>query len=79
MEIYSEYMEGDRKATVTRLKRSEWSSEFDIWEVALYVQGKPIQRTTVRSEPDAENLAEDFVRGGCASAPTLLNEHISNG
>jgi hypothetical protein len=79
MEIYSEYMEGDRKATVTRLQRSEWAREFDVWEVALYVQGKPIQRTTVRSEPDAENLAEDFVRGGCASAPTLLNEHISNG
>ena len=79
MEIYSEYMEGDRKATVTRLKRSDWQREFDLFEVALYVQGKPIQRTTVRSEPDAENLAEDFVRGGCAGAPTLLNEHISNG
>ena len=79
MEIYSEYMEGDRKATVTRLKRSDWQREFDVFEVALYVQGKPIQRTTVRSEPDAENLAEDFVRGGCAGAPTLLNEHISNG
>lgn len=79
MEIYSEYMEGDRKATVTRLKRSDWSRQFDVWEVALYVRGKPIQRTTVHNEPDAENLAEDFVRGGCAGAPTLLNEHISNG
>jgi len=79
MEIYSEYNEGDRKATVTRLRRSEWAGELDVWEVALYVQGKPIQRTTCRSEPDAENLAEDFVQGGCSSAPTLLNEHISNG
>lgn len=79
MEIYSEYHEGDRKATVTRLKRSDWSRDFDVWEVAMYVQGKPIQRTTVRAEDDAENLAEDFVRGGSGSAPTLLNEHISNG
>lgn len=79
MEIYSEYFEGDRKATVTLLRRSEWARETDVWEVAMFVQDKPIQRTTVRSEYDAENIAEDFVRGGCASAPTLLNEHISNG
>ena len=79
MEIYSEYYEGDRKATVTRLRRSEWANELDVWEVAMYVQGKPIQRTTLKSESAAENLAEDFVRGGSGSAPTLLNEHISNG
>ena len=79
MEIYSEYHEGDRKATVTRLKRSEWARELDVWEVALYVQGKPIQRSTCRNESEADDLAEDFVRGGCGSAPTLLNEHISNG
>jgi hypothetical protein len=78
MEIYSEYYEGDRKATVTRLKRS-YNSTFDVWEVAMYINDKPIQRTTLRSEVDAEDLAEDFVRGGGTSAPTLLNEHISNG
>ena len=77
MEIYSEYHEGDRKATVTKLKR-HWDDRFTVWEVALYVQGKPIQRTTLHSEPDAEQLAEDFVKG-YGSAPTLLSEHISNG
>lgn len=77
MEIYSEYFEGDRKATVTKLKRS-LDPTFDVWEVAMYIGNKPIQRTTLRSEVDAENLAEDFVKG-CGSAPTLLNEHISNG
>lgn len=79
MEIYSEYFEGDRKATVTKLRRSEWTSALDVWEVAMYINDKPIQRTTLRSETDAEDLAEDFVRGGGTSAPTLLNEHISNG
>lgn len=79
MEIYSEYYEGDRKATVTRIKRSEWQRSFDVYEVAMYVQNKPIQRSTLNNEVDAENLAEDFVRGGSGSAPTLLNEHISNG
>ena len=78
MEIYSEYFEGDRKATVTKLKRS-YDPTFDVWEVAMYINDKPIQRTTLRSEVDAEDLAEDFVRGGDSSAPTLLNEHISNG
>ena len=79
MEIYSEYHEGDRRATVTLIRQSEWAREFDKWEVAMYIQGKPIQRTTLRKEEDAENIAEDFVRGGVGSAPTLLNEHISNG
>jgi hypothetical protein len=79
MEIYSEYMEGDRKATVTRLKRSEWNGDLDVWEVAMYIGGKPIQRTTVRYEDAAEQIAEDFVQRGDSSAPTLLNEHISNG
>jgi len=79
MEIYSEYMEGDRKATVTRIKRSDWDRQFDVWEVAMYVQGKPIQRSTVRSESDAEQIAEDFVQGLGSGGPTLLNEVISNG
>jgi hypothetical protein len=79
MEIYSEYYEGDRRATVTRLRRSEWASELDVWEVAMYINGKPIQRTTLKNESAAEDLAEDFVRSGDTSAPTLLNEHISNG
>lgn len=77
MEIYSEYFEGDRKATVTRLRRS-LDPRFTVWEVAMYIGDKPIQRTTLKSEADAENLAEDFVKG-YGSAPTLLNEHISNG
>ena len=79
MELYSEYHEGERKASVTLIRTSEWQPQFNKWEVAMYVQGKPIQRTTLKSESAAENLAEDFVRGGSGSAPTLLNEHISNG
>lgn len=79
MEIYSEYMDGDRKATVTRLKRSDWAREFDVWEVAMYIGNKPIQRTTVPREDAAEQIAEDFVQSGNTSAPSLLNEHIING
>lgn len=78
MEIYSEYHEGDRKATITRLRRN-WDPRMDAWEVALYVRDRVIQRATLTSEQSAENLAEDFVRGEVGSGPTLLNEDISNG
>ena len=77
MEIYKEYMNGDRKATVTRIQRG-WDRAFDVYEVAMYVNGKPIQRSTLSEEPQADNLAEDFVNG-YNSGPTLLNEHVSNG
>lgn len=78
MEIYSEYFEGGRKATVTRLKRSDWNRSFDLWEVSMFIDGKPIQRSTSRSQDAAEQVAEDFVKG-FTSSPTLLNEQISNG
>ena len=79
MQIYSEFVEGDRKATVTRLKRSDWQREFDVWEVAMTINGRPLQRSTVRSEVEAETIAEDFVKGYGTYSPTLLNENISNG
>ena len=78
MELYSEYHNGDRKATVTHLKRS-WDSRFDVWEVAMYVGNKVVQRSTLNAQTSAETLAEDFINGGNTSGPTLLNESISNG
>lgn len=78
MDIYSEYYNGDRKATVTLLRRS-WDPRLNVWEVAMYVKGNVIQRSTLNSEPDAENLAEDFINGGGTGGPSLLNESIING
>lgn len=79
MQIYSEYVEGDRKASITRLKRSDWARELDVWEVAMFINGRPLQRSTARSEAEAETIAEDFVKGYGTYSPTLLNENISNG
>ena len=79
MELYSEYHEGDRKASVTLIRTSEWQPQFNKWEVAMYVQSKPIQRTICNSQYEAEQMAEDFCRGHGTSGPTLLNEHIVNG
>ena len=79
MQIYSEFVEGDRKASITRLKRSEWARELDVWEVAMFINGRPLQRSTARSETEAETIAEDFVKGYGTYSPSLLNEHVSNG
>ena len=78
MELYSEYHNGDRKATVTHLRRS-WDSRFDVWEVAMYIGNKVVQRSTLKSSHDADTLAEDFINSGGTNGPTLLNESISNG
>ena len=77
-DIYSEYYNGDRKATVTLLSRS-WDPRMNVWEVAMYINNRVIQRTTLSDEPSAENLAEDFINGGQSNGPSLLNEHVSNG
>ena len=78
MEVYSEYHNGDRKATVTHLRRS-LDPRFDVWEVAMYLGNRVIQRSTLDSHSSAENLAEDFINGGGTNGPTLLNESVSNG
>ena len=75
-DIYSEYYGVGRKATVTRLRRG-MDAYFDSWEVTMYVENKVIQRSSVRSEDEAEGLAESFVQGGDGNQ-ILLNE-VMNG
>jgi methionine aminopeptidase len=75
MELYSEYYGQGRKATVTRLRRT-LDPQFDIWEVALYVENKVIQRTTIRTENEAEDFAESWCQGGDGNQ-VLLNEVIN--
>ena len=74
-DIYSEYYGSGRKATVTRLKRGG-DPFFDAWEVTMYVENRVIQRSAVRSEDEAEGLAESFVQGGDGNQ-ILLNEVIN--
>jgi hypothetical protein len=78
MQLYSEFHEGDKKASVSRI-RNPHNSYFDKWEVCMYVNGNLIQKTLSNSEQDAEHLAEDFVKGQGAGGPTLLSENIVNG
>ena len=72
MNTYSEYYNGDRKATVT-LIGTHWDKSFNKWEVTMYINERVIERRTISSESLAENIAEDFVDGGYDSR-SLLNE-----
>jgi hypothetical protein len=71
-DLYSEYYNGDRKATVT-LIRTSWDKSFDKWEVTMYINERVIERRTISSESLAENIAEDFVNSGYDNR-SLLNE-----
>lgn len=75
MELYSEYYGAGRKATVTRLNRG-LDRQFDVYEVTLYVENKVIQRTTIRTESEAEDFAESWCQGGDGNQ-VLLNEVIN--
>ena len=75
MDMYSEYYGEGRKATVAKLSKG-LDTQFNIWEVTMYVGNKILQRRTVRSEDEAEGLAESFVQGGDGNQ-VLLNEVIN--
>jgi len=77
MEIYSEYHGAGRKATVTRLSRGGViDRQFDVYEVTLYVENRVIQRTTIRTESEAEDFAENWCQGSDGNQ-VLLNEVIN--
>jgi len=75
MDMYSEYYGEGRKATVTKLSKG-LDTQFNSWEVTMYIGNKVLQRRTVRSEDEAEGLAESFVQGGDGNQ-VLLNEVIN--
>ena len=69
---YSEFYNGDRKATITMID-THWDKSFIKWEVTMYINDRIIEKRTISSENMAENIAEDFVNGGNDSR-SLLNE-----
>lgn len=71
--LYSDITEGDRRATVNIVRRSEWARGFDLWEVTMYINNRPIQVTPVRDAEEATRLAENFVSGG-STGPVFLKE-----
>jgi hypothetical protein len=67
--FYSEYLNGNKKATV--FKNNE------VWEVSMYMDNRILQKTVVSSEQHAELVAEDFINADSFISPTLLNENLN--
>jgi hypothetical protein len=76
MIIYSEFVNENKKATVSKMKLEGYDNTFQKWEVSLYIDGRVIQRVTTHSEEKAEHIAEDFVQNENGGASSLLSEYV---
>jgi hypothetical protein len=76
MNIYSEYVNLNKKAVVSKMPNIGYDSRFQKWEVTLFIEGRMIQKITTHSEEKAENIAEDFVQNENGGATSLLSEYV---
>jgi len=76
MNIYSEFVNENKKATVSKMKLEGYDTTFQKWEVSLFIDGRVIQRITTHSEEKAEHIAEDFVQNENGGASSLLSEYV---
>jgi hypothetical protein len=76
MNIYSEFVNENKKATVTKMKLEGLDQRFQKWEVTLFIEGRMIQKITTHSEEKAEHIAEDFVQNDNGGASSLLSEYV---
>jgi hypothetical protein len=74
--IYSEYVNSNKKATVTKMQNLSFDQKFQKWEVTLFIEGRMIQKITTHNEESAERVAEDFVQNQNGGAASLLSEYI---
>lgn len=68
MSNYREFINVDRKATLTRLEQS--------WVVEMYIDKRIIQKITLGDEQKAKSLAENFVQNNGQAVQTLLSEFV---
>jgi hypothetical protein len=76
MNIYSEYVNLNKKATVTKMPNIGYDPRFQKWEVTLFIEGRMIQKITTHNEENAEQIAEDFVQNENGGASSLLSEYV---
>ena len=76
MNIYSEFVNENKKATVSKMKLEGLDPRFQKWEVSLFIDGRVIQKITTHSEEKAEHIAEDFVQNENGGASSLLSEYV---
>jgi hypothetical protein len=73
MQLYSEFVEGNRKAVVSLVNASA-GSQFHRFGVEMFDNGRLVQKTLTLTQGEADQLAEDFVKGFNSGSPTLLTE-----
>jgi hypothetical protein len=76
MNIYSEYVNSNKKAVVSKMPNIGYDPRFQKWEVTLFIEGRMIQKVTTHSEEKAEHIAEDFVQNENGGASSLLSEYV---
>jgi hypothetical protein len=76
MNVYSEFINENKKATVSKMKLEGLDPRFQKWEVTLFIEGRMIQKITTHSEEKAEHIAEDFVQNENGGASSLLSEYV---
>jgi hypothetical protein len=76
MNIYSEFVNANKKATVSKMKLEGYDTTFQKWEVTLFIEGRMIQKITTHSEENASHIAEDFVQNESGGASSLLSEYV---
>ena len=74
MNMYSEFYNDNRKATISKSSSLGFNPVFEKWEVTLSVDGRVVEKRVALSEDLAKIMAEDFVNMGTENKPTLLNE-----
>ena len=72
MTMYSECVNVDRKATLTRLDQGLMTQ----WIVEMYIDKRVIQKVTLGDQQKAKSLAENFVRNDGQAVQTLLSEFV---
>lgn len=72
MEMYSEFFNGDKKATMTRKEHGLMTS----WIVEMYIDKRIVQKITISDEQKAKALAESFVQNNGQPSQTLLSEFV---
>lgn len=69
---YSEFVNVDRKATLSRLDHGLMTQ----WVVEMYIDKKVVQKVTLGDEHKAKALAENFVQNNGQAVQTLLSEFV---
>ena len=76
MNLYSEFVNANKKASISKMKLEGYDTTFQRWEVSLFIDGRMIQKITATGEDKAKRIAEDFVQNENGGVQSLLNEYV---